>query len=295
MRFAIGEAIVDVIVDDNDFVLPLSQFLPGSDPALIAAHRGVLEPDFLDIAADAAKFAIQSFVFRAGGRTILIDCCVGEGKDCPDIPSFDQRRETGFLDRLRRTGVDPAGIDLVFCTHLHVDHVGWNTRRDNGRWEPTFPNARYLFGRRELADWMAQREAGRAPRFHARALEESVIPIVEAGRADLVDDGHELGPGLTLLPLPGHTSGQMGMVVDHAGHRAIFCGDAIHNPLQIFQHGLSTSSCADPQLAAETRTKILSEAADSGRLVVPAHFRGPRRAHIRASSHGYEPVFDPGQ
>ena len=294
MRFPIGEATVDVIVDHDDFVLPLSQYLPDRDPDVIGAHRSVLEPEFIDLARDAARFAIQSFVFRAGRRTILVDCCVGEGKDCTDIPSFHQRRDTFYLSRLKAAGVDPDSVDLVFCTHLHVDHVGWNTRQDNGRWTPTFPNARYLFGRRELADWMEQRASGRAPMIHARALEQSVIPIVEAGRADLVDDGHELGPGLTLLPLPGHTMGQMGMVVNYAKDRAIFCGDAIHSPLQIFQHGLSTSTCVDQRRAAETRTTILAEAADSGRLVIPAHFRGVRCAHVRASSGGYEPVFDRG-
>jgi glyoxylase-like metal-dependent hydrolase (beta-lactamase superfamily II) len=292
MRFAIGGAIVDIIIDDDDFGLPLSQFLPGCDPELLEGHRGTLEPDFLDLARDMAKFAIQSFVLRAAKKTLLIDTCIGENKDCPEIPAWHQRRGSGFLDRLRLAGVDPASVDLVFCTHLHVDHVGWNTRRDNGRWEPSFPNARYLFGRRELDDWMTQRQAGCAPLIHARALEESVVPIVEAGLADLVDDGYDLGPGLRLVPLPGHTSGQMGLAVDYAQDRAIFCGDAVHSPLQIFQPGLSTSVCVDPKLASETRKMIFAEAADSGRLLVPAHFRGPRRAHIHSSSSGYEPVFD---
>jgi len=291
MRFAIGEAIVDIIIDDENFALPLSQFLPGCDPELLEAHRATLEPDFLDVAGDLVRFAIQSFVLRAGGRTILIDSCIGENKDCPEIPAWHQRRGSDFLDRLKRSGVDPAGVDLVFCTHLHVDHVGWNTRRDSGRWEPTFPNARYLFGRRELADWMMQRETGCAPLVHARALEESVIPIVEAGLADLVDDGYDLGPGLRFAPLPGHTSGQMGLVVNYARDRAIFCGDAVHSPLQIFHPELSTSVCVDPKLASETRKTIFAEAADSGRLVVPAHFRGPRRVHIRSNGSGYEPVF----
>jgi glyoxylase-like metal-dependent hydrolase (beta-lactamase superfamily II) len=294
MRFAIGEAIVDVIIDDDDFTLPLSQFLPGRDPELLAAHRGILEPDFIDLAGNIGKFAIQSFVFRAGGQTILIDSCIGEGKDCPEIPAWHQRRGTGFLDRLRHAGVAPADVDLVFCTHLHVDHVGWNTTLDGEHWEPTFPNARYLFGRRELADWTTACEAGRAPPIHARALEASVLPIIEAGLAELVDDGHDLGPGLRLAPLPGHTNGQMGLVVDYAGDHAIFCGDAVHSPLQIFQPGLSTSSCVDPNAASETRKVILAEAADSGRLVVPAHFRGSRRAQIRSSGSGYEPVFATG-
>jgi glyoxylase-like metal-dependent hydrolase (beta-lactamase superfamily II) len=294
MRFSIGDATVDIVVDDDNFTLQLSEFFPAADPELLERHRGMLEPEFLDRDAGLARFAIQSFVLRTGGKTLLIDCCIGDHKDIPEIPAWHQRRGSGFLDRLLQTGVDPAEVDLVFCTHLHVDHVGWNTQSENGRWKPTFPNARYLFGRRELNDWMTQHDAGRALPIHARALEQSVIPIVEAGKADLVDDGHEIGPGLQLAPLPGHTGGQMGLVVNYARDRAIFCGAAIHHPLQVFQPDLSTSTCVDQQLAAETRSKILAEAADSGRLVVPAHFRGQRRAHIRAASGGYEPVFGNG-
>jgi glyoxylase-like metal-dependent hydrolase (beta-lactamase superfamily II) len=292
MRFSIGDAVVDIIVDDDDLRLPLSQFLPGFDQAVIKAQRGMLEPEFLVSDRDEARFAIQSFVFRAGGQTILIDSCIGEGKDCPEIPAWHQRRGSGFLDRLRQAGIDPAAVDLVFCTHLHVDHVGWNTQQEGGRWTPTFPNARYLFGRRELADWMTQRKTGSVPPIHARALEANVIPIVEAGLADLVDDGYEPAPGLRLVPLPGHTGGQMGLVIDYARHRAIFCGDAMHSPLQIVQPGLSTSVCTDPEQANRTRATILAEAAESGRLVVPAHFRGGRCAHIRLHGSGYEPVFD---
>jgi len=292
MRFPLGDAVVDIIVDDDDLRLPLSQFLPGFDPAVIEAQRSMLEPEFLVSDRDEARFAIQSFVLRAGGRTILMDSCIGEGKDCPEIPAWHQRHGSGFLDRLRRAGVDPAAVDVVFCTHLHVDHVGWNTQLEGGRWAPTFPNARYLFGRSELADWMTKRETGRVPPIHARALEANVIPIVEAGLADLVDDGFEPGPGLRLVPLPGHTDGQMGLVVDYAHHCAIFCGDAMHSPLQILQPGLSTSACTDPEQAKRTRAAILAEAADSGRLVVPAHFRGGRCVHIRPHRSGYKPVFD---
>ncbi|TPQ32478.1 MBL fold metallo-hydrolase [Bradyrhizobium guangdongense] len=297
MRFPLGEAIVDIIVDDDDFSMPVSDFFPDRDPELIKKHRGVLEPDFLDLATGMARFAIQSFVLRTATMTILIDSCLGEGKDRPEIPVWHQRRGSGFLDRLRRAGVDPASIDLVFCTHLHIDHVGWNTQSENGRWVPSFPNARYLFGRNELNDWLDQLRTGRALPLHARGLEDSVIPIVEAGRADLVDDGYELGPGLRLLPLPGHTRGQMGVAVDFAQARALFCGDAVHNPLQIYQPGLSTGTCVDPKVGGETRHKIFAEAADNGRLLVPAHFRGQRCAHIHAAGDSYEPVFDvrPGE
>jgi glyoxylase-like metal-dependent hydrolase (beta-lactamase superfamily II) len=159
MRFTIGKVVVDVVDDDN-FELPLSQFLPGLDLPALSDHRGLLEPDFVDLARNTLKCAVQTFVLRVAGRTILVDTCIGEHKDRPEIPTWNQRSGSGYLDRLQRAGVDPASVDTVFCTHLHIDHVGWNTQRTDGRWAPTFPNARYLVGHTELADWLARRDAG---------------------------------------------------------------------------------------------------------------------------------------
>ena len=254
-------------------------------------RRGVLEPDFLDFGRDIVKFAVQSFVVRAGGRTVLVDTCIGEGKDRPDIPVWHRRRGTGFLERLAGAGVDPADVDIVFCTHLHVDHVGWNTRRADGRWVPTFPNARYLIGRDELADWTARRAAGGAPDMHIRALQDSVLPVVEAALVDLADDGYDVAEGLTLMRLPGHTAGQMGLRIDRRDGHAVFCGDAVHSPVQVFEPGVSTSSCADPLAAAATRRALLEDAVATGSLLVPAHFRGARCARIRHGPAGFEPVF----
>lgn len=281
---------MDVIVDDDGFELPVAPFLPGSDGIDLAAQVG-LQPDFLDLARGVIKLAVQSFVVRVGGRTIVIDTCVGEHKARPEIQGWDRRDGTGFLGRLAATGIAPADVDVVFCTHLHVDHVGWNTRGVDGRWVPTFPSARYLFGRRELADWTARCATG-APSVHCRALADSVTPIVEAGLADLVDDGYEVAAGAVLLPLPGHTAGQMGLRLERGGEGAVFCGDAVHSPLQILDPTISTSSCADPAARAQTRQDLFAEAADGGRLLVPAHFRGPRCAHVRCTNGRFEPVFD---
>jgi glyoxylase-like metal-dependent hydrolase (beta-lactamase superfamily II) len=246
----------------------------------------------LDFDRDIVKFAIQSFVIRVDWRTVLVDTCIGEQNDRPEIPAWNQRRATEFLEQLAKTGVDPADVDTVFCTHLHVDHVGWNTRREGGWRALTFPNARYLIGRKELDDWMAQREAGSAPAIHIPALQDSVLPLVEAGLVDLVEDGCGLAQGLTVIHLPGHTHNQMGLRINRPDSRAIFCGDALHSPVQIFDPGISTSSCADPRVAAATRRTLLDDPVETNRLVVPAHFRGHRCAYIRYSSAGFEPVFN---
>ena len=178
----------------------------------------------------------------------------------------------------------------MFCTHLHIDHVGWNTQRADGGGRPLSPTP---------AIWSAAPSwptgwpgAPRAPRRRpVRGLEDSVLPVIEAGLVDLVDTGQELARGLVLAPLPGHTMGQMGLRIDRQGGRAIFCGDAVHSPAQIFQPAVSTSSCIDPDGAAETRQILLEEAAATGRLVVPAHFRGRRRAYVRETGGAFAPMF----
>jgi glyoxylase-like metal-dependent hydrolase (beta-lactamase superfamily II) len=291
VRFAIGDIEVAVIADDDDFPLPLRAFLPGLDLAAIERGRDPIAPDFVDLARDRLRCAIQSFALKLDGRTILVDACIGEHKDRPEIRVWNQHSGTGWLDRLRAAGVRPESVDLVFCTHLHIDHVGWNTIDVDGAWRPTFPNARYLVGRRELANWEACMAAGDAAPMHVRGLRDSVLPLVDAGRLDLVDEGLELAAGAALTFLPGHTAGHMGLRIDRPEGRALFCGEAMHSPLQIVQPAVSTSSCSDPELAAQTRIAVLEEAAASGRVVVPAHFRGARRVTVTGRAEGFLPGF----
>jgi hypothetical protein len=168
VRFAIGDIEVAVIVDDDDFPLPLRAFLPRLDLPAIEPRYDPIGPDFVDLDRDRLRCAIQSFALKLDRRTILVDACIGEHKDRAEIPVWSQRSRTGWLDRLRAAGVAPESVDFVFCTHLHIDHVGWNTVDVDGAWRPTFPNARYLVGRRELADWEARIAAGVAAPIHVR-------------------------------------------------------------------------------------------------------------------------------
>ena len=156
VKFHAGDGAVDVVVDIDRFELPIAGFLPGVAAGTIESALSLLEPDHVDAARGHLILAIQSFVLRAAGRTILLDSCVGEEKERPLIADFHRRQRSGFLDRLAQGGVRPESVDIVFCTHLHVDHVGWNTRLRDGRWVPTFPNARYLAGRREFDYWQQQ-------------------------------------------------------------------------------------------------------------------------------------------
>ena len=266
----IGDIRARALVDLDGYPLELGFVFPDLDPREVDRHRSWLEPTHLK--GNAIQLVIRSIVMEVDGRRILIDACVGEHKDRPTRPMFNQRKDVDFIAKLAQLGLAPEDIDVVLCTHLHVDHVGWNTKLDNGRWVPTFPNARYLFGRKELDFWMAQPDRAAVG---GGSLVDSVIPIVEAKRCDLVDDGHDLGRGLSLCALPGHTPGQLGLDVQRGKDRAFFVGDAIHSPIQVVYPHISTGFDTSKEDARATRTAFLEAAADDNRWLVPCHFRGP--------------------
>jgi glyoxylase-like metal-dependent hydrolase (beta-lactamase superfamily II) len=277
----LGPATVERIVDIDRFTLPLGMIFPGATLDALAGARDWLDPHHVDFAEETVLLGVQSHLLRVGGKIILIDTCVGEHKPRPRRPDWHDRQATGYLTRLKAAGVRPGDVDAVFCTHLHADHVGWNTRLDNGRWAPTFPNARYLIGRAELAHWAA--EEARAPgEANHGAYADSVLPVIDAGLAEEVDDGADLGLGLAIdrgtlraLDLAGHSPGQIGLCLRHAHGRAIFCGDAIHSPAQLHRPDWVSAFCADPDRARATRARMLEDAAGDGALIVPGHLRGP--------------------
>jgi glyoxylase-like metal-dependent hydrolase (beta-lactamase superfamily II) len=290
MRFQAGDYLVDVVVDIDQFELPITEFLPGITADTIEFARTLLEPNHIDVTRNRLLLAIQSFVLHAGERTILLDSCVGEEKERRLIPEFHRRARTGFLDGLARIDVPAESVDFVFCTHLHVDHVGWNTRLHDGRWVPTFPNARYLTGRREFEYWQQRDRDPIGDGVQLPGFEDSVLPIAEAGLLDLVDDGYELAEGLTLLPLAGHTPGQLGVRADGSAP-AVFCGDAIHTPVQVLDPELSTNGCVDVLEAARVRRVLLENAVDDDLLIVPAHFRGGGCMRVGRTGRGFVPHF----
>lgn len=289
MRFRIGDAMVDVVPDLERFALPVAMLFPSADLSRLDTHRDLLEPDHLDFAAGTILLGVQSLLLRLPGLTVLIDSCVGEDKPRAARPEWHQRRASGFLERLSALGVAAEEVDVVLCTHLHADHVGWNTRLLDGRWVPTFPRARYLVGREELAYWQAR--AAAEPQVGHGSYADSVLPLLEAGRIVTVETGEEVAPGATLVPLPGHTPGQMGLRLQRPQGRAIFCGDAIHSPVQILRPEWSSAFCADPGRAEATRRGLLECAAEEDLLLVPAHFRHCGCARIRRSGDGFLPLF----
>ena len=278
IRFTVGDVLVQAATDLGSFEFPLASVLPDATPEALAPHLPWLEPLHVDSARGVVKFAARSMLLCIDDRNVLIDTCVGCKKSRPRRADWDQRTDQGFISELHRCGVSPEQIDVVFCTHLHVDHVGWNTRLENGRWVPTFPNARYLAGRREMTHWQAMAAHDQSV-GHGSFL-DSVVPVIEAGQFDLVDDGYELGTGAELRGLPGHTPGQMGLFLHRGQDRAVFCGDAIHSPVQVVEPGWTALFDTDRPQAAQTRTTMLQEVAEQGALLVPAHFRGSGRVRV---------------
>ena len=291
MHFTLGALQVDGVDDLAVMEFPLSLLLPQADPAELAPMLPWLAPDHFDPATATLRLAGRSILLRFGSRVVLVDTCVGCGKSRPIRPAWHMRQGRAYLDALAAHGVQPEQVDTVFCTHLHVDHVGWNTRLLDGRWVPTFPNARYLMGRTELAHWQAQAATLGAGVINHGSYADSVLPVIEAGLAELVDDGHELAPGLVLRPLPGHTPGQMGLFASGAHGSALFCGDAIHSPIQLTRPHWSSAFCADPAQAAQTRRAIIEQALEHDTLLVPAHFRGSGGARLRRQGGELRPDF----
>lgn len=284
----IGDAQLDRVVDLDRFELKLRWLFPDADPAVLEADQHWLEPNFMR--GEIVALSIHSLVLRVGGRVVLIDTCVGEHKPRPRHPSWHKRAATTYAERLAAVGLRAEDIDVVFCTHLHADHIGWNTQLLNGRWVPTFPNARYLMGRTELAYWEAELRNRPAEEVNHGSYANSILPVVELGKADLVDTDHEVLDELVVCALPGHTPGQVGLSLRRGDDCGLLVGDAIHHPVQLVQPDWSSCLCADPQQARETRRKVLAEAAERRAWVVPAHFMGVTGMRIRERGNGFVPL-----
>jgi len=288
----IGSAQLHAVIEQDVLAFPLSTMQVGMRPEDLAPHLDWLAPEFYDPAEQAILLSHHSWVVRSPAGTVLVDPCVGNGKHRPALPFYDAL-DTPWLGRLGALGLAPEDIDFVVCTHLHVDHCGWNTRLENGRWTPTFPNARYVFSRREHDFWARDLHGGlpRELAFNAGVFGDSVAPVVEAGQAVIVDDPERFTfAGFSLMETPGHTPGHVAAILDVGSDGALFCGDVMHWPAQIcFPDSRSTSSY-DDDLAIRSRRKVLDLCADRGWVLATAHFRGPHACRIeRRADGGYAP------
>jgi glyoxylase-like metal-dependent hydrolase (beta-lactamase superfamily II) len=281
-RFDVGAVRIDRVVESELPLLDPLELFPEATAAAIAAQMAWLAPRFYDPASGLLVVPIQGFVVRVGDNVIVVDTCVGDCKE-RRRPQFHQQRRD-WLGGVAAIGVPPERVDYVLCTHFHVDHVGWNTRLEDGRWVPTFPNARYLFTREEWDYWRSA--AGLlAMQRTGDYMADSVLPIVGAGLADFVPMDHEIFPEVRLIPAAGHTPGFVCVDVRSAGERLVLAGDLLHTPLQCVFPEWSTRFCTDPQGATRTRLRLLSAWAESRTPMLPSHFPSPS-AGIVERRHG---------
>jgi len=216
--------------------------------------------------------SVHALVVESQGQRLVVDTCIGNDKQ-RSYPRWN-RMQTDFLDKLTAAGYAPETIDTVMCTHMHVDHVGWNTRLVDGRWQATFSNARYLFAEDEWAYWKEE------PQEFGPVVEDSVQPIFDAGLADLVPQTHRVTDEVWLEPTPGHTPGHVSVHIASAGEEAVITGDMIHHPCQIAHPEWSSSADWNQAASADTREDFLERYADRPVLVIGTHFCAPTAGRI---------------
>ena len=270
LSWSIGSARLTRFVE-IEVPLDARGFFPSSSPEALARHRAWLEPDFMDRQGQLL-LSIHTLLLEIGGIRILVDTCLGEHA----VPGMEALAGRGraLLAEMAAAGAPRESIDVVLCTHMHFDHVGWNTMREGSRWVPTFPNARYLFAKSEWEHWST------APHDPTSTVKDAVKPVLDAGRGDLVGVDHRVCDGVRLVPTPGHTPGHVSVRIASDGAEALITGDATHHPVQFAEPDWGMDADVDSKLAAATRRRMLAELADSDTLVIGTHFAGPTAGHV---------------
>jgi glyoxylase-like metal-dependent hydrolase (beta-lactamase superfamily II) len=281
--FTLGDLEIHRVIEEEQPLFDPLEFFPGLSKETLAENRPWLEQQgALDAASGKLRLCIQSYLIKTPHHTILVDTCVGNHKHRPTRPFWHQKTSDVWERNLAATGVAVEQIDYVMCTHLHVDHVGWNTRLQNGRWVPTFPKAKYLFGAKEYAYWEAENRREPNP-----VIEDSVLPIVAAGQAELVATDSALNDHVRLTPTPGHTPDHYAVELGKAQTLAVLTGDLIHSPLQARYPEISMRADVDQAASAVTRRQFLECHCDTGRLMCTGHFPSPSTGHFTRWGDGF--------
>jgi glyoxylase-like metal-dependent hydrolase (beta-lactamase superfamily II) len=251
---------------------PADPFMRDAEPEALRTMPW-LYPHFVT-AEGALILSVHALLVDAPGLRLVVDTCIGNDK--PRGMLRNRPLATSFLKDFEATGWTRESVDAVICTHLHVDHVGWNTMLEDGKWVPTFPNARYFIGRREYEHW-----SGEAGEEQQAILSDSVRPIFEAGLAELVDLDHRISPEIRLIPSTGHTPGHVCVMIESDGQTAVITGDMSHHPCQLAHPDWSPTFDSDPKAAAVTRARLFAEWADAPVLVIGTHWSAPTAGHVR--------------
>jgi glyoxylase-like metal-dependent hydrolase (beta-lactamase superfamily II) len=282
LKFSAGDFAIHRIVEQELPLIPAREFLPDLTPELLAENRGWMKKAGAIDADDKLILCFQSYVIETPHHTILIDSCIGNDKPRPGAANWDMKTDDTYMRGLAAAGLSVGDIDFVMCTHLHVDHVGWNTRLENGRWVPTFPKARYVFGKSEYDYWFAQNAKSDVGPFA-----DSVLPVVEAKKAEMVTNDFAIGDHTRILPTPGHTPGHIAFAFGKGKDDAVFAGDLMHSPLQTLHPELSPKFDFDREQSAVTRRSFLERYCDTDTLCCTAHFPSPSSGKIKRKGNGF--------
>jgi glyoxylase-like metal-dependent hydrolase (beta-lactamase superfamily II) len=281
LKFEVGDLTIHRVIEEETTFLPALELLPALTPELLAENRAWMRKAGAMDASDVLILCFQSYIVKTPHHTILVDSCLGNDKPRPR-PQWNMKTGDTYLRALAASGFSVGDIDFVMCTHLHTDHVGWNTRLEGGRWVPTFPNARYVFAETEFAYWNEQHAKTPVPPFG-----DSVLPIVEANKADIVRNDFVIGDHVRILPTPGHTPGHVAFTFGRGRDDAVISGDLMHSPLQTRYPGMSVKFDVDQAAAATTRRSFLERYCDTDTLCCTAHFPSPSTGRIRRWGNGF--------
>jgi glyoxylase-like metal-dependent hydrolase (beta-lactamase superfamily II) len=288
MQWQIGNVKITRIEELMGPLFDPASFFPDFDPNHFEEHRDWLFPDHVDAKTGRIIASMHSWLIETSHHKILVDTCIGNNKQ--RMPYRDwHEMNTPWLQNLAQAGVSPDEIDFVMCTHLHVDHVGWNTQLKDGQWVPTFPNAKYIFSKVEHDFWLQQRHKNSSESFAAvnnQTFDDSITPIMHL--AELIEGDTELiADLLNIKPAPGHTPGSITIEVQDKGELGIFTGDICHHPIQVAEPELNSAYCELPDAARKTRRNVLERCCGESALMLPAHFGPGFAGHIRASGKGF--------
>jgi glyoxylase-like metal-dependent hydrolase (beta-lactamase superfamily II) len=288
----LGTTTIDRVVEYETIFLNASWMYPNVEPDMLKRARAELGPTFIDESCENLAISFHSYLIRTRGKNILVDTCNGEHKPRGPKMAWQHMLDSpDYMRNLASFGLRPDDIDYVLCTHLHTDHVGWNTRLVDGRWVPTFPNAKYVMARQEFDHFNRLNAAKPDYPINHGAFEDSVLPIVEAGQALFVDMNHlvegTLDDGVWLEPAPGHTVGHVTVHVKGGGVEAIMTGDMFHHPILFIEPSLETQHDYDVALNNQSRKKVLDRLVDTQDLLLTAHFPSPTAGRICSCPNGF--------
>lgn len=286
-RRSLGELSISRAVELVMEFDPLTFFPETAEPDW-APHRDWLMPDAMNADNGMLLLPCQSYVVRTSHHVILIDSCIGNHKQRPHRPAWHEKSDHTYIEALATHGIAPEQIDYVLCTHMHGDHVGWNTQLRNGEWMPTFPNARYIFSKKELDVWQATDQK----KFSVQPIKDSVLPVIAAGQAELVSNDFALDDEVWLESAPGHTPDHLAIHLASGGARAIMIGDMMHSPIQCLHPQWTAWPDWDAELAKATRCRMMESLSDSDTLVLTAHFPLPSAGWYRRHGETFRFEYD---